>query len=151
MFFTSGAGFPFPVRPCGPNYADKHHPLHRPALHKGVVLKFNANQRYATTALTAAVVREVARRGNVPLQTFAVGNDTPCGSTIGPISATRASPSLCMAGLPICVHSTRKSSGWSQKDLETAHAMWKYFHIPPPAILKRDTKSTNNLSGPAGL
>ena len=52
---------------------------------QGVVLKFNANQRYATTAITAAILREVASRGGVPMQEVIVRNDSHCGSTIGPM------------------------------------------------------------------
>ena len=49
------------------------------------MLKFNANQRYATTAITAAMLREVASRGGVPMQEVIVRNDSHCGSTIGPM------------------------------------------------------------------
>ena len=64
------------THPC---YVGKHHELHRPELHKGPVLKFNANQRYATTAPSAAAFRELGVRHGIPLQDFAVGNDTGCG------------------------------------------------------------------------
>ncbi|KAJ1565175.1 hypothetical protein HK405_012987, partial [Cladochytrium tenue] len=51
-----------------PNYAEKHESNHRPAINKGIVIKQNAQQRYATTAVTMGILREIARRHNVPLQ-----------------------------------------------------------------------------------
>lgn len=68
-----------------PNYADKHEGRHRPELNQGVVIKYNSNQRYATNASTAFVIKEIARRRNIPTQEVMVKNDSPCGSTIGPI------------------------------------------------------------------
>ncbi|CAJ1349585.1 unnamed protein product, partial [Effrenium voratum] len=74
---------------CHPNYAAKHQAEHRPFFHKGIVIKTNANQRYATTPLTAALFREVCKRSDVPVQDFVVRNDSPCGSTIGPIISSK--------------------------------------------------------------
>ena len=51
-----------------PNYSDKHDPEHGPELHRGLVIKHNANQRYATSAVTAAVFREIARARGIPCQ-----------------------------------------------------------------------------------
>ena len=49
-------------------FREKHESNHQPQLHCGVVLKYNANQRYATTAISASVIREVASKCKVPLQ-----------------------------------------------------------------------------------
>lgn len=65
-----------------PNYPEKHEDLHRPMMNKGVVVKENANQRYATTSITTNILRQIAAKANVPLQEFVVRNDSPCGSTV---------------------------------------------------------------------
>ena len=73
------------------------------------MLKYNANQRYATTAITASILREVARKCSVPLQDVAVRNDSPCGSTIGPIISAELGIRTVDIGTPqLSMHSIRE-------------------------------------------
>ncbi len=54
-----------------PNYASKHDSQHAPVLNSGLVVKTNCNQRYTTNSLTGFVVREIARKKDIPIQEFA--------------------------------------------------------------------------------
>ena len=89
-----------------PNYSEKHEEQHQPLFHKGVVVKHNANQRYATTALTAYMFRECAKLSGVSTQEFVVKNDMGCGSTIGPIVSAQTGIRTVDVGVPqLSMHS----------------------------------------------
>jgi len=95
-----------------PNYPDKHDKNHQPLLNKGTVIKTNQNQRYATNAETGFILRELARRGDVPIQEFVVRNDCPCGSTIGPIISAKIGIRTVDLGVPsLSMHSIRETMG----------------------------------------
>ncbi|XP_065185228.1 aspartyl aminopeptidase-like [Sycon ciliatum] len=100
------------VHACHPNYAHKHEEDLRPSLHDGPIIKFNGNQRYATTAISAAVLREAGRRCGVRVGDVAVRNDSSCGSTIGPILAAKLGMRTVDTGTPqLSMHSVREMAG----------------------------------------
>lgn len=95
-----------------PNYADQHEPRHAPQLNRGLVIKSNSNQSYATDGATAALFEGFcAGAGHAP-QRFVVRSDLPCGSTIGPITAAELGIPTVDVGAPmLSMHSCREMAG----------------------------------------
>jgi len=95
-----------------PNYPERHEPRHAPLINHGPAVKVNGNQRYATSARGLAHIRSISESNHIPLQTFASRNNVPCGSTIGPITATQLGIEAIDIGIPqLSMHSAREMCG----------------------------------------
>lgn len=95
-----------------PNFPAKHESEHAPLLNRGVAVKINSNQRYATSARTMGRFVQCAEAVKVATQTFVTRSDMGCGSTIGPITATRLGIETIDVGVPtLAMHSIRELSG----------------------------------------
>ncbi|SFV67053.1 Aspartyl aminopeptidase [hydrothermal vent metagenome] len=104
-----------------PNYPSKHDKEHAPHINAGVVVKINANQRYATNSETTAKFLQAASTMGERVQKFVTRSDMGCGSTIGPITATRLGIDTIDVGLPtLAMHSIRELAG-----SDDAHGLYK--------------------------
>ena len=113
------------LHPSHPELADK---ANAPILGQGVVLKFNAAQRYTTDGISASVFRQVCKNADVPLQVYTNRPDIKGGSTLGHISLTHVSVPTADIGLPqLAMHSCYETAAVA----DVAHlvdAMTTYFN-----------------------
>jgi aspartyl aminopeptidase len=95
-----------------PNFPEVHEPAHQPLINNGPVIKINNNQRYATNSETEAVFKAACEKSKVPCQVVVVRTDMGCGSTIGPITATKLGVRTVDIGVPqLGMHSIRELAG----------------------------------------
>ena len=120
--------------PASPEMSD---PDNAPVLNGGVVIKYNANQRYTTDGLSDALFRTVCERAGVTVQTYCNRADLPGGSTLGSISNTRVSVPTVDIGLPqLAMHSANETAG--AKDVGSMISAISEFYST--AIAKKGTK-----------
>jgi len=95
-----------------PNCKEKSDPGHEIILNKGPAIKNNANQRYATNSISAAIYKNICKEAGVLPQEFVMRSDMACGSTIGPITAARLGINTVDIGAPtLAMHSIREHTG----------------------------------------
>ena len=95
-----------------PNYPERHDLQHAPLVNHGPAIKLNSNQRYATSPRGHALVQTIAQQADIAVQVFVSRNNMPCGSTIGPVAATRLGIETVDIGIPqLSMHSARELCG----------------------------------------
>jgi aspartyl aminopeptidase len=110
-----------------PSYAEKYDPDYSPYMNKGIVIKLNANHRYASTTDSSARFIALCDAAKVPYQKFLVRSDMPCGSTVGPIVAAQLGLDTVDIGNPIwAMHSIRETGG-TEDHVYLVKALEKYF------------------------
>ena len=121
-----------------PNHPELEDPTHRPVLNGGIVIKYSANQKYTTDAVSGAIMQELCRRAKVPVQLFYNRSDLPGGSTLGNISGTQLALRTADIGLPqLAMHSSYETAGvLDGRDL--AEVCRLFFREPLPEILDGD-------------
>ena len=124
------------LHPNHPEYADA---ANAPVMNGGIVIKFNANQKYTTDGLSCAIFRKICQKANVPVQTYCNRADLPGGSTLGNISLSQVAVKSVDIGLAqLAMHSCYETAG--VKDAEyLVQAMTAYYsadlEITPQGIL----------------
>ena len=112
------------VHPNHPEFADAGN---APVVNGGVVLKFNANLRYSTDGVAAAIFRKVCAKAGVKMQTYCNRADIPGGSTLGNISLSHVSVPTADMGLPqLAMHSCYETAG-VQDSLDLEKVMAAYY------------------------
>lgn len=109
-----------------PNHTDKADPTSRPYMNGGIVIKYSANQKYTTDAVSGAVFRTICSRAGVPFQVFTNRSDMLGGSTLGNISGTQVALGTVDIGLPqLAMHSAVETAG--VKDTKYAVEAFRAF------------------------
>lgn len=110
-----------------PNHPELSDSANAPIINGGVVLKFNANQKYTTDGVSAALFRKICQKANVPVQTYCNRADLAGGSTLGNISLSQvAVPSVDIGLAQLAMHSCYETGG--VKDVSyLADAMTAYY------------------------
>ena len=110
-----------------PNYSEKYDPTNHPVLGGGPVIKFNAAQKYASDAVSAAVFAEICRETGVPCQRFVNHSDVVGGSTLGNILASSIPVrGVDMGNAILAMHSCRET-GSTADHIYCVKAFTKFF------------------------
>jgi aspartyl aminopeptidase len=110
-----------------PNHPELADAANAPVINGGIVIKFNANLRYTTDGASAAVLRKICQKVNVPVQTYCNRADIPGGSTLGNISLSHVSvPSVDIGLAQLAMHSCYETAGVADS-IHLENAMAAYY------------------------
>ena len=119
--------------PNHPEYSDKNHTVY---MNEGIVVKYNANQKYTSDAVSAALFKLICDEAKAPVQYYANRADMPGGSTLGNIANTQVSLNTVDIGLPqLAMHSSFETAG--KKDT-------KYLIRALSKFYSKELKATEN-------
>ena len=110
-----------------PNYPEKFDPTNHPQLGGGPVIKFNAAQKYASDAVSAAVFAELCRLEGVPCQRFVNHSDIAGGSTLGNILSSSLPLRGVDMGAPILAMHSARETGATADYLYTIRVFARFF------------------------
>lgn len=95
-----------------PNHPEKADPTNKPVLNGGIVIKYNANQKYTTDGVSAAKIKMLCESAKVPFQTYVNRSDEPGGATLGNISTAHISVNAADIGLAqLAMHCSVETAG----------------------------------------
>jgi len=118
-----------------PNHPELSDGANTPKLNGGIVVKFNANQKYTTDSVSSAVTVSICENAGVPHQVYANRSDKPGGSTLGNIASTHVSVMSADIGLAqLSMHSAYESAG--ALDTEYFCKFAKEFYNTPIRIIE---------------
>ncbi|MDO5402478.1 MAG: M18 family aminopeptidase [Eubacteriales bacterium] len=110
-----------------PHHLDKADPTNRPYMNEGVVIKYNANQKYTTDALSAAVFKGICENADIPVQSYVNRSDIAGGSTLGNILSSQVSfDTVDIGAAQLAMHSAYETAG--VKDLTYMLEAMKAFY-----------------------
>ncbi|KAF8639770.1 hypothetical protein AX17_001030 [Amanita inopinata Kibby_2008] len=108
-----------------PNFTSKHEDNHKPVMNGGVVIKTNANQRYASDAITSFIVKQLVAKKGGKVQEYEVRNDMACGSTVGPMLSKIGVRTVDVGNPMLSMHSIREMAG--SHDVQSAIDLFTSF------------------------
>ena len=111
-----------------PNYSEKYDPTNHPVLGGGPVIKFNAAQKYASDAVSAAIFASICNEAKVPCQRFVNHSDVAGGSTLGNIlAASIPLRGVDMGNAILAMHSCRET-GSTVDHIYTVKAFTQFYN-----------------------
>jgi len=108
-----------------PNYSSKHEEKHKPIMNRGIIIKTNAKQRYASDAISTFIVKQLVERKGGRVQEFEVRNDMACGSTVGPMLSKIGIRTVDVGNAMLSMHSIRETAG--SHDIQNAIDLFSSF------------------------